>query len=238
MLYFLGDFVENYIKHFERLVMSLVALVVLGMIISVVAYRSVFDGGLSELPADWGDAGGFFGGIFTPIIAFATLVAIVITIQLQKQLLYTQNSEFSKLYDLQEQTLDTQKSELGLIKEQAFEQSLNEQKKIYLSLIEQQIEIRRCNMERASEGAMFMLQKQGEGFTIEKSAIEDNIVQKELLEKQIQVLTHISVGFTLHKFNSIADMDKSITQLFHVVDNPKNLESLYASGGKSFDFSG
>ena len=211
---------ENYIKHFERLVMSLVALVVLGMIISIVAYRNVFDGSLSELPADWGDAGSFFGGIFTPIIAFATLVAIVITIQLQKQL------------------LATQKSELDSIKKQALEQSLNEQKKIYLSLIEQQIDIRRCNMERASEDAMFMLQKQGEGFTIEKSAIEDNIVQKELLEKQIQVLTNISICFTLQKFSSIAKMDKSITQLFHVVDNPKILESLYASQGKSFDFSG
>lgn len=216
--------------------MSLVALVVIGMIVSIFAYRSVFDGALSELPADWGNAGGFFGGIFTPIIAFATLVAIVITIQLQKQLLDTQNREFTKLYHLQKETLATQKIELDLIKEQALDQSFSEQKKIYLSLLEQQTDIRRSNMERASEGAMFMLQKQNEGFTIEKSAIENNVAQKELLEKQVQVLTYVSIGFALQKFSSIAEMDKSITRLFQMVDNPKVLESLYTSRGESFDF--
>ncbi|WP_282561188.1 hypothetical protein [Motilimonas sp. E26] len=39
---------ENHIKHFERLVVSLVALIVLGTIVSILAYRSVFDGALSE----------------------------------------------------------------------------------------------------------------------------------------------------------------------------------------------
>ncbi|EOX1585387.1 hypothetical protein ACT7TO_003563 [Vibrio cholerae] len=227
---------ENYIKHFERLVMSLVALVVIGVIVSIFAYRSVFDGALSEFPSDWGDAGGFFGGIFTPIIAFATLVAIVITIQLQKQLLDTQSREFTKLYNLQQETLATQKNELDLIKEQALEQSLREQKKIYLNLIEQQTSIRRSNMEIASEGAMFMLQKQIEGFAIDKSAIDNNLAQKEHFEKQVQVLTYVSIGFALQKFNSITEMDKAITQLFQMVDNPKNLESLYTSRGESFSF--
>ncbi|GHW88298.1 hypothetical protein VCSRO199_3421 [Vibrio cholerae] len=228
---------ENYIKHFERLVVSLVALIVLGTIVSILTYRSVFDGALSELPSDWGDAGGFFGGIFTPIIAFATLIAIVITIQLQKQLLETQNREFTKLYNLQQETLDTQKRELSVVSEQALEQSLNEQKKIYLNLLEQQIDIRRCDMERASEGAMFMLHKQNEGYAIEKSAIENNLSQKELLEKQVQVLTYVSIGFTLQKFKSISEMDNSITRLFQMIDNPKVLNSLYASHGESFDFS-
>ncbi|WP_427977202.1 hypothetical protein, partial [Agarivorans sp.] len=58
----------------------------------------------------------------------------------------------------------------------------------------------------------------------------------EFLEKQVQVLTYVSIGFTLQKFNSIAEMDKSITRLFQVVDNPKILDSLYASRGESFDF--
>ncbi|AUL95806.1 hypothetical protein ACVD4U_004288 [Vibrio vulnificus] len=222
---------ENYTKYFERLVMFLVALIVLGVAVSIFAYRSVFNGDLSTLAADWGDAGGFFGGIFTPVIAFATLLAIVVTIQLQKKLLDTQNRDFTKLYNLQREELD-------LFRKQTVNQSFNEQKKIYLNLLEQQIEIRRCNLDRASDGAMFMLEKHDEGFPIEKSVIEENIVQKERLEKQIQVLTYFSIGFTLQKFDSIAEMDKSITRLFKLIDNPENLESLYASNGETFDFVG
>lgn len=226
----------NYTKHFERLVMSLIVLVVVGLLVGILAYRTVFDGPLSDLPADWGDAGGFFGGIFTPIIAFATLIAIVITIQLQKQLLDTQNREFTKLYQLQKETLDTQRSEVDLIKEQASAQSLNQQKIMYLNLLEQQTEIRRCDMQRASEGAIYMLQKQTEGIPIEKSAIEKNLKQKEAFEQQVQVLTYISIGFTQQKFNSIAEMDKSISRLFQMLDNPSVLESLYVSNGQSFNF--
>lgn len=216
--------------------MFLVVIVVIGLLFSIFAYRSVFDGTLSSIPANWGAAGGFFGGIFTPIIAFATLIAIVITIQLQKQLLVTQNNEFKKLYNLQVETLSTQKSELDLAKQQVLDQSINEQKKIYLNLIEQQTDIRRRNMESASEGVVSMLNKKAEGFLIDELIMGNNINQKNLFEKQIQVLTGVSIGFTLQKFNSIAEMDTSITKLFKVIDDQKVLESLYASNGDNFTF--
>jgi uncharacterized membrane protein len=214
-----GGSVGDYMKYFERFIMFLVVTVVIGLLFSILAYRSVFDGALSNLPADWGAAGGFFGGIFTPIIAFATLIAIVITIQLQKQLLITQ------------------KSELRLVKQQALEQSINEQKKIYLSLLEQQTDIRRGNMESADKDAKFMLQKQAEGHHIDGAAIDENITQKERFNKQVQVLTYVSIGFALKKFNSIDEMDTSITALFKMIENLEALESLHSSGGESFSFS-
>lgn len=227
---------ERNIKYFERLVTFLILFIVLSLIVSVLAYRSVFDGSLSELSGDWGALGSFFGGVFSPIIAFATLIAIIITIHLQKQLLNTQSKEFTKLYDLQTQTLATQKSELDLAKIQALEQADNEHKKLYLGLIEQQIDIRRTNMIRAAEGAAFMLEKHDKGYPIDSSAIESNIQQKELLEKQVQVLTFVSIGFAIKKFKSIENMDESITRLFQMIDNPDVLESLYASQGQNFDY--
>ena len=226
----------NRIRNFEVIVWALVVVILIGLVVSIVAYRSIFDGGLSELSTDWGAIGSFFGGIFSPIIAFAMLIAIIVTIKLQKQLLATQVIEFEKMYQIQNATLTAQRSELELSKKHSFEQALNEQKKLFLGLIEQQMNIRRAEMVRASEGVIFLLEQQEKGIPIEKSIIESNAQQKETLERQLQVLTFVSIGFALQRFDSTEKMDSSIARLFQLIDNPVNLNAMYASKGKDFNY--
>ncbi|MGR2701757.1 hypothetical protein [Vibrio campbellii] len=215
------------IKYYEYVIWGLVVLIIITLLVSSIAYRSVYGGELSDNASDWGSFGGFFGGIFSPLIAFATLIAIIVTINLQKELLSRQTIEFDRL-------LSMQSHELELFKKQSFEQSLQEHKRLYLSLLEQQIEIRRSNMLRASENATYLLEKELDGHHIEKVAIESNLEQKELYERQVQVLTQVSIYFTINKFDSVKKMDTSIKKLFRLIENKNELEKLYKSDGKSF----
>jgi uncharacterized membrane protein len=78
------------------------------LLITVVVYLSVFNSGLSKAPDNWSAFGSFFGGIFGPIVSLVTLIAILVTIELQKKLLSTQASEFESLSDLQRVSIQAQ----------------------------------------------------------------------------------------------------------------------------------
>ena len=82
--------------------------IVISAICAVVKYRSVFGGDLSPFSADWSNLGGFIGGIFGPLISFITLIAVMLTVLLQKRLLDEQGVQFTKMNNLQEQTFATQ----------------------------------------------------------------------------------------------------------------------------------
>ncbi|WPC04210.1 hypothetical protein SBP02_15730 [Pseudomonas benzenivorans] len=55
-----------------------------GLLVAVYFYKSTFSGEISSASADWSALGSFFGGVFAPVVSFVTLVAIIVTIRLQK----------------------------------------------------------------------------------------------------------------------------------------------------------
>lgn len=72
-------------------------------------YFNVFDGDISRKPDSWSAFGSFFGGVFGPVISLVTLFALLRTIQLQKELLVTQSTEFDALSALQSEQLSETK---------------------------------------------------------------------------------------------------------------------------------
>jgi len=72
-------------------------------------YLSVFNGDVSKRPYNWSAFGSFFGGIFGPVISLVTLFALLRTIQLQKDLLVNQSTEFEALSSLQSEQLSATK---------------------------------------------------------------------------------------------------------------------------------
>jgi len=72
-------------------------------------YFNVFDGDVSKKPDSWSAFGSFFGGVFGPVISLVTLFALLRTIQLQKDLLVNQSTEFEALSSLQSEQLSVTK---------------------------------------------------------------------------------------------------------------------------------
>ena len=75
----------------------LVVVVIVSVVLAVVLYRQSFGSGLSLEPNNWSAFGGYMGGVFGPLISFLTLLAILKTIRLQKELLDTQRTEFEAM---------------------------------------------------------------------------------------------------------------------------------------------
>ncbi|MDF3930497.1 hypothetical protein [Pseudomonas putida] len=106
---------------------------------AVYYYREVFPGGFSESSADWSAFGSYVGGIFGPVVSFVTLLAILKTIGLQKELLDTQQREFTAMQSLQQQTFDSQKSQIIDAKRSAELEKVERLKDALLSSIDRVI---------------------------------------------------------------------------------------------------
>lgn len=85
-----------------------ISVILVALVISIYVYTLAFSGGLSTAPDNWSAFGTYIGGIFGPLISFVTLIAILKTISLQKELLNTQRSEFMQMQALQDQTFKAQ----------------------------------------------------------------------------------------------------------------------------------
>lgn len=101
-----------------------VVIVCLAMIIAVLLYRHKFGGDLAVSSEEWSNFGGYVGGIFGPLISFVTLLAVLKTVYMQRELLDAQQKEFNLLMDKQDEQLVHAKSEANRTKVQAYQATL------------------------------------------------------------------------------------------------------------------
>jgi hypothetical protein len=102
---------KELLKRFNVLAIFSIGFILLAVAISLFVYRAAFSEGLSSKPDNWSAFGSYIGGVFGPLISFVTLIAILKTISLQKELLDTQRQEFSQMQDLQDQTFKAQQAQ-------------------------------------------------------------------------------------------------------------------------------
>lgn len=108
--------------------------------VSVYCYRQVFGAKFSTDPNYWSAFGTYFGGIFSPLVSFVTLVAILKTIKLQSTLLETQNTEFAVMQDIQMRTLASQQELSERALKDAARQELEACRLSFLSLVDRYLD--------------------------------------------------------------------------------------------------
>lgn len=85
------------VKCFFKVVLSLWFTLLLvacsGVYVAFSIYRQQFGGGYSPNPGDWSAFGSYIGGVLGPLVSFLTLVAVVRTVYLQRELLDAQREE-------------------------------------------------------------------------------------------------------------------------------------------------
>lgn len=99
-------------KYFDLFSVLLVSVVVVSVVLAMVVYRQAFSSELSIEPNNWSAFGSYVGGVFGPLISFLTLLAILKTIGLQKELLDTQRTEFETMQALQVKAIEAQLSQI------------------------------------------------------------------------------------------------------------------------------
>lgn len=88
------------------------AIILLCLVAAIWVYRSKFGGGFSQNSSDWSNFGSYMGGIFGPLVSFVTLLAVLKTVYLQRELLGVQQEEFERMSELQAKTFESQQLQI------------------------------------------------------------------------------------------------------------------------------
>lgn len=196
----------------------IVATAIAALVVTIYYYRLTFGGGLSPDASDWSAFGGYIGGVFGPLVSFLTLLAVLKTVYLQRELLDAQANEFLKLDRHQKEAsckLDEQisiaKSELEISKAQAF---LSTQ----LELLETLRDHFRREADSMGEAALKILEH--EGFSSQHAKLaEEPIQKKEIAEQKIADLISLSLKLSVMRYSSVEEISK--------VSGPEMLEIIY-----------
>lgn len=80
-------------------------------LLAILLYKATFVGGFSNSSADWSNFGSYIGGILGPLVSFVTLLAVLQTVYLQRELLDSQLKEFDRMNKLQASTFSSQQEQ-------------------------------------------------------------------------------------------------------------------------------
>lgn len=107
--------------------------------LSIFYYRNIFSGSFSTNAQDWSAFGSYIGGLFGPLVSFVALLAVLKTIELQKELLETQRREFKTMQDLQNKTFDSQQDQINDAKESSRVEAIERLKDTLIGAIDRRV---------------------------------------------------------------------------------------------------
>jgi len=197
----------------EFVLYSSIALLVIGLMVSIYYYKETFSGGISNVSADWSALGSFIGGVFAPAVSFVTLVAIIITIRLQKKFLENQFVEFSRLYDLQVHTFEKQVSQLDSAKDAHEYEKINSYKQTILSVIDQQIDVHQKIIDRCTSSSEYLIEKKLSHTQIDLgNKLEEVLERKEEYEQRLNYLVNLSISIAVSKYKTVSEVDRAFAE--------------------------
>ncbi|WP_285355412.1 hypothetical protein [Pseudomonas sp. lyk4-R2A-10] len=126
--------------------------IVIAFCIAVAAYLSKFDGGLSGQSSDWSNFGSYIGGIFGPLVSFITLLAVLKTVYLQRELLDAQRVEFEGMQSNQAKAFEAQQEQIKSASEQAASETKEKARLAILGMIDRYIQLVEKKQDRTTEG--------------------------------------------------------------------------------------
>ncbi|MBC3272275.1 hypothetical protein HU765_20260 [Pseudomonas sp. SWRI81] len=161
-------------------------------------YSTIFDGDVSRKAESWSAFGSFFGGVFGPVISLVTLFALLRTIQLQKELLVTQSTEFDALSSLQS--------------EQLIETKLSDYKTHQLQLLHQQVSMFEQMQDRYNKEGERIVATTKDFYGTKSAAIiklDEAIVE---MEDAIGKLIKLSIKVSLTTYTSIEQIRSDVSE--------------------------
>ncbi len=99
---------NKYVRSLNSFWLASLLPLIAALALAIYFYRLKFGGELSGVSSDWSNFGSYIGGIFGPLVSFVTLMAVLKTVYLQRQLLDAQQNEFDRMNELQTKTFESQ----------------------------------------------------------------------------------------------------------------------------------
>lgn len=185
----------------------LVGVVATAVVSSIYYYRTAFAGELSHQTDNWAAFGAFFGGVFGPLISFVTLIAILRTIWLQRELLQTQQHEFDAMQRIQIKTLKSQLKQIQKSDAEASARIFEDGRNKLLTMIDRYIAglTREIEQKRQRFDLLAQWVVDGKAPGRQDDLMKADIKIKELDQQEVELLI-LYDRIIFGEFESLSDM--------------------------------
>lgn len=186
--------------------------ILVSLVIAIWVYRTKFGGVLSDNSSDWSNFGSYMGGIFGPLVSFVTLLAVLKTVYLQRELLDAQSSEFDRMNVVQQQTFDAQITQNSSIAEDAKRKRVSDFQNTVLQLLNQQISLQERVVESIEQYEKQILSKpdlRAEARVLASMHAADD---KSKALHVVKELSQLSVSVAMFEYNSVAHIRKVVVE--------------------------
>lgn len=172
------------------------------LVVSSFLYLKIFNGSLSQDSSVWSAFGSFFGGLFSPLISLVTLLAVLRTVELQKQLLEIQQREFEGLSSIQRAA--------------NADSRLAEYKSHQLQLLDQQINMFERMQDRYNrEGEHLASLKRGVLYSNDLANLDKAIA---INEASVARLVRLSIEVSLQEFEDVEELKLKVSSALEEID--------------------
>lgn len=173
------------------------------LMVSAFLYLKVFNGSLSQDSSVWSAFGSFFGGVFGPLISLVTLLAVLRTVELQKQLLEIQQREFEGLSSIQRAA--------------NADSRLAEYKSHQLQLLDQQINMFERMQDRYTRQAEYLNSvNRGVIYNNELAQLDKAIARTE---ESVARLVRLSIEVSLQEFEDVEELKLKVSTSLEKIDS-------------------
>ncbi|UXZ44529.1 hypothetical protein [Pseudomonas soli] len=189
----------------------LVVVVLVSVVAAVAFYRTSFDAGLSQSPDKWSAFGSYIGGVFGPLISFLTLLAILKTIGLQKDLLDTQRTEFEALHALQIKSNEAQLAQIKRSEDEAARRLIEESRISALQALNGYMDGVRSEYERKRSQFDVLYQWMIDGKAATSKEDVAAITEKlKLYEKKLALMMILYGDVCFGEFPTVENLKKTV----------------------------
>ncbi|WP_052961874.1 hypothetical protein [Pseudomonas fluorescens] len=184
--------------------------IVISLVIAIWVYRLKFGGVLSDNSSDWSNFGSYMGGIFGPLVSFVTLLAVLKTVYLQRELLDAQSREFDRMNVIQQQTFDAQITQNSSIAEDAKRKRVTDFQNTVLQLLNQQISLQEGIIDSIEKYEKEIYEKVGLRNDERMAAITRSIEEKGKALNVVKELSRLSVAVAMFEYKNVAQIRKMV----------------------------
>ncbi|MDF3188079.1 hypothetical protein [Pseudomonas paracarnis] len=197
-----------------------VFVVLIAFAFAIYFYKGSFGGGFSSTSADWSNFGGYIGGTLGPLVSFITLLAVLKTVYLQRELLDTQRAEFKSMQALQRETFDSQQEQ---IKQASEATRLGQYDRVVdhlLSMVDRHSALYESLVSRATQGAQTLLEWSLKGQPVKQEQMQKLYKEIESNKATITKLAALSIDLSMKRFETIEDLREFYrSEMFKILDD-------------------
>ena len=183
-----------------------VSLVICVGFLAIGLYRFKLGGELSNSPTDWSVFGSYVGGVLGPLVSFVTLLAVLKTVYLQRELLDSQREELERMNKIQSDTFLAQKAQSQSVADDAARNRVSNYQDTVLKLIEQQVQILQRSVDlKNAEDHMVASNRSEDWDRRDRAANQIKARGREALTT-IDKLSELSVEVAMFEYRSVTEI--------------------------------